>query len=239
MLGILLGVKDDIDEAFVGDGEDNVLANRFGGADFSESFEGASRLEPAFSSWLSFPLAEPGLSMSPDKRSGAFALLSARDIFRTVEEIGCLILSVRSMLLDMALAPSGPSILLAETTCDGAIEEIGPLHFSEKSILFDISTIPDLAVLLGDIPRDGVAMFMDVLSFSEKSMLLYIVPKPSDASRLLGLAPRDGIFTVIALLFFLVALISSERVLGPLETVLLGDCSCDVIDIEGADVPMS
>jgi hypothetical protein len=32
------------------DGEDDVLANRFGGVNFSELFEGASGLELAFSS---------------------------------------------------------------------------------------------------------------------------------------------------------------------------------------------
>jgi chromosome condensin MukBEF ATPase and DNA-binding subunit MukB len=57
-LGNLLEANDDAVEALDGDegriktrdGEEDVLANRFGGVIFSEIFEGASGLEPAFSS---------------------------------------------------------------------------------------------------------------------------------------------------------------------------------------------
>jgi hypothetical protein len=113
------------------------------------------------------------------------------------------------MLLDMALAPSGPSTLLVENTCKG------------KSILFDIiSALSDLAVLLGDIPRDGTDTVMGFLSFSAKSMLLDIVSMPSDASRLLGEATRDGTFTDNGLLPFCVAPTLSDAFLTSSVTCL-------------------
>lgn len=129
------------------------------------------------------------------------------------------------MLLDMALAPSGPRTLLVETTREGTIEGIGPLHLSAKSILFDITlALSDLAVL-GDIPCDRTDTVMGFLSFSVKSMLLDIVSMQSDASRLLGEAPRDGTFTEIVLLPFSVASTFSDVFLTSSVTGLLSDVS--------------
>lgn len=143
------------------------------------------------------------------------------------------------MLLDMALAPSGPKTLLVATR-EGIIEGIGPLHLSAKSILFDITLeLSDLAVLLGDIPRDRTDTVMAFLSFSVKSMLLDIVSMQSDASRLLGEAPRDGTFTEIVLLPFSVASTFSDVILTSSVTGLLGDIACDALDDETAPVSIS